>query len=111
MCTSAQAARLPASPCHCCPRATAYRTPHGRAFRLPAEGWRAAWALRFFNPHPPAWCLLPLRRLAGILRNLSSYYYKEPTLLFLVRIAQARARAELTHIAAEAGWSLRGAAG
>jgi 26S proteasome regulatory subunit N1 len=27
-------------------------------------------------------------RLAGILRNLSSYYYKEPTLLFLVRIAQ-----------------------
>ncbi|EFN53700.1 hypothetical protein CHLNCDRAFT_25435, partial [Chlorella variabilis] len=27
-------------------------------------------------------------RLAGILRNLSSYYYKEPTLLFLVRVAQ-----------------------
>lgn len=27
-------------------------------------------------------------RLAGILRNLASYYYKEPTLLFLVRIAQ-----------------------
>ncbi|GAB4816037.1 hypothetical protein N2152v2_003083 [Parachlorella kessleri] len=27
-------------------------------------------------------------RLAGILRNLSAYYYKEPTLLFLVRIAQ-----------------------
>lgn len=23
-------------------------------------------------------------RLAGILRNLSSYYYKEPTLLYLV---------------------------
>ncbi len=30
----------------------------------------------------------PPRRLAGILRNLSSYYYKEPTLLFLVRVAQ-----------------------
>jgi hypothetical protein len=27
-------------------------------------------------------------RLATILRNLSSYYYKEPTLLFLVRVAQ-----------------------
>jgi hypothetical protein len=24
-------------------------------------------------------------RLAGMLRNLASYYYKEPTLLFLVR--------------------------
>ena len=28
------------------------------------------------------------RRLAGILRGLSGYYYKEPTLLFLVRLAQ-----------------------
>ena len=27
-------------------------------------------------------------RLAGLLRGLSSYYYKEPTLLFLVRVAQ-----------------------
>lgn len=27
-------------------------------------------------------------RLAGLLRNLSSYYYKEPTLLFLVKVAQ-----------------------
>ena len=27
-------------------------------------------------------------RLAGMLRGLSSYYYKEPTLLFLVRAAQ-----------------------
>ena len=27
-------------------------------------------------------------RLAGMLRGLSSYYYKEPTLLFLVRVAQ-----------------------
>lgn len=27
-------------------------------------------------------------RLAGMLRNLSSYYYKEPTLLYLVRTAQ-----------------------
>ena len=27
-------------------------------------------------------------RLAGMLRGLSSYYYKEPTLLFLVRMAQ-----------------------
>ena len=27
-------------------------------------------------------------RLAGLLRGLGSYYYKEPTLLFLVRIAQ-----------------------
>lgn len=27
-------------------------------------------------------------RLAGLLRSLSSYYYKEPTLLFLVRVAQ-----------------------
>jgi 26S proteasome regulatory subunit N1 len=27
-------------------------------------------------------------RLAGMLRNLASYYYKEPTLLFMVRIAQ-----------------------
>jgi hypothetical protein len=27
-------------------------------------------------------------RLAGILRNLASYYYKEPSLLFLVRTAQ-----------------------
>lgn len=27
-------------------------------------------------------------RLAGLLRSLSSYYYKDPTLLFLVRIAQ-----------------------
>ncbi len=27
-------------------------------------------------------------RLAGLLRNLSGYYYKEPTLLFLVRVAQ-----------------------
>ncbi|KAK9829660.1 hypothetical protein WJX72_007157 [[Myrmecia] bisecta] len=27
-------------------------------------------------------------RLAGMLRGLSSYYYKEPTLLFLVRLAQ-----------------------
>lgn len=27
-------------------------------------------------------------RLAGMLRSLGSYYYKEPTLLFLVRIAQ-----------------------
>lgn len=32
-------------------------------------------------------------RLAGILRNLASYYYKEPTLLFLVRVAQG-----LTHM-------------
>lgn len=30
-------------------------------------------------------------RLAGILRNLASYYYKEPTLLFLVRTAQGLA--------------------
>lgn len=30
-------------------------------------------------------------RLAGILRNLASYYYKEPTLLFLVRVAQGLA--------------------
>jgi 26S proteasome regulatory subunit N1 len=27
-------------------------------------------------------------RIAGMLRNLSSYYYKEPSLLFCVRIAQ-----------------------
>lgn len=27
-------------------------------------------------------------RLAGMLRNLSSYYYKEPVMLFLVRTAQ-----------------------
>lgn len=27
-------------------------------------------------------------RIAGMLRNLSSYYYKEPNLLFTVRIAQ-----------------------
>ena len=27
-------------------------------------------------------------RLAGMLRNLSSYYYKEPTMLYLVRGAQ-----------------------
>ena len=27
-------------------------------------------------------------RLAGMLRALSSYYYKEPTMLFLVRVAQ-----------------------
>ena len=27
-------------------------------------------------------------RLAGLLRGLSSYYYKEPTALFLVRVAQ-----------------------
>lgn len=27
-------------------------------------------------------------RLAGLLRNLASYYYKEPNLLFLVRVAQ-----------------------
>lgn len=27
-------------------------------------------------------------RLAGLLRSLGSYYYKEPTMLFLVRIAQ-----------------------
>jgi hypothetical protein len=27
-------------------------------------------------------------RLAGILRQLSAYYFKEPTLLFLVRVAQ-----------------------
>lgn len=48
------------------------------------------------TPHLPC-CLVCARRccrLAGILRNLSSYYYKEPTLLFLVRIAQVR-RAEL----------------
>eukprot|EP00878_Enallax_costatus_P033876 GHUV01037452.1.p1 GENE.GHUV01037452.1~~GHUV01037452.1.p1 ORF type:complete len:251 (+),score=37.74 GHUV01037452.1:438-1190(+) len=32
-------------------------------------------------------------RLAGILRSLASYYYKEPTLLFLVRVAQG-----LTHM-------------
>jgi 26S proteasome regulatory subunit N1 len=30
-------------------------------------------------------------RLAGILRNLASYYYKEPSLLFLVRTAQGLA--------------------
>ena len=30
-------------------------------------------------------------RLAGMLRALSSYYYKEPTLLYLVRVAQVRA--------------------
>lgn len=29
--------------------------------------------------------------LTGILRNLASYYYKEPTLLFLVRTAQGLA--------------------
>jgi hypothetical protein len=29
-------------------------------------------------------------RLAGMLRALSSYYYKEPTLLYLVRVAQVR---------------------
>jgi hypothetical protein len=27
-------------------------------------------------------------RIAGMLRNLSSYYYKDPSLLFCVRIAQ-----------------------
>lgn len=27
-------------------------------------------------------------RLAGMLRGLSSYYYKEPAMLFLVRVAQ-----------------------
>ena len=27
-------------------------------------------------------------RLAGLLRGLSSYYYKEPAMLFLVRVAQ-----------------------
>ncbi len=27
-------------------------------------------------------------RLAGMLRNLASYYYKEPSMLFLVRVAQ-----------------------
>ncbi len=27
-------------------------------------------------------------RLAGMLRSLASYYYKEPSLLFLVRVAQ-----------------------
>ena len=27
-------------------------------------------------------------RLAGLLRGLGSYYYKEPTMLYLVRIAQ-----------------------
>lgn len=32
-------------------------------------------------------------RLAGMLRNLASYYHKEPTLLFLVRVAQG-----LTHM-------------
>lgn len=31
-------------------------------------------------------------RIAGMLRNLSSYYYKEPNLLFTVRIAQVRFR-------------------
>lgn len=29
-------------------------------------------------------------RLAGMLRNLSSYYYKDPTMLFLVRVAQGQ---------------------
>jgi 26S proteasome regulatory subunit N1 len=43
--------------------------PHGRRI----------WA----SVNPGAEC-----RLAGILRNLSSYYYKEPTILFLVRVAQ-----------------------
>jgi hypothetical protein len=32
--------------------------------------------------------LPPACSLAGMLRQLSSYYYKEPTLLFLVRVAQ-----------------------
>lgn len=41
--------------------------------------------------HPLSPPLFPLRRLAGILRQLSAYYYKEPTLLFLVRIAQGLA--------------------
>ena len=31
-------------------------------------------------------------RLAGTLRQLSAYYYKEPTLLFVVRVAQVGAR-------------------
>lgn len=33
----------------------------------------------------------PCTLAAGILRNLASYYYKEPTLLFLVRTAQGLA--------------------
>lgn len=41
---------------------------------------------------PPPRCPAPPCRLAGILRNLSSYYYKEPTLLFLVRVAQVGTR-------------------
>lgn len=37
-------------------------------------------------PFPPAGT--NNARLAGLLRNLSSYYYKEPVCLFLVRSAQ-----------------------
>jgi 26S proteasome regulatory subunit N1 len=33
----------------------------------------------------------PTSQKTGILRNLASYYYKEPTLLFLVRTAQGLA--------------------
>jgi 26S proteasome regulatory subunit N1 len=42
-----------------------------------------------FQPTIPS--LLYLFTRAGILRNLASYYYKEPTLLFLVRTAQGLA--------------------
>ena len=41
----------------------------------------------------------------------ATFFILGSKLVYTTRIAQARARAELTHIAAEAGWSLRGAAG
>ena len=57
----------------------------------------SSWAERNRHRSVQVCCICPMGslgsqsacRLAGILRNLSSYYYKEPTLLFLVRIAQA----------------------
>ena len=48
-------------------------------------------------------------RLAGILRQLSAYYYKEPTLLFVVRVAQVGAAWERGWVGVEACvWSVCG---
>lgn len=77
---------------------------HCAAHMLPSLESSSCWPKRvsapFWGPlaalHPvcPAVCAGLVgagtnnARLAGVLRGLSSYYYKEPTLLLLVRLAQ-----------------------
>ena len=84
-----------ASPSHAFHHGARHPTPAASRSAAPATAAMWLTGSSFTAPAPPLTPPLPslrpspaICRLAGILRNLSSYYYKEPTLLFLVRVAQ-----------------------